>query len=35
MTCVIEALEKGIAVEVLPGLQTDHQQILMALEQDG
>ncbi len=35
MSCVIEALELGIAVEVLPRLRTDQQQILIALEQDG
>ncbi len=35
MSCVIEALELGIAVEVLPRLRNDQQQILMALEQDG
>ncbi len=35
MSCVIEALELGIAVEVFPRLQTDQQQILMALDQGG
>lgn len=35
MSCVIEALELGIAVEVLSRLQTDRQQIFMELEQDG
>ena len=35
ISCVIQALELGIAVEALPRLRTDHQQILMEFEQDG
>ena len=35
MSCAIQALELGIAVEVLPRLRTDHQQTLMVFEQEG
>lgn len=35
MSCAIQALELGIAVEVIPRLGTGHQQILMVFEQEG